>query len=68
MVPKLAFQFFQYLLDNKTKITLHNKQTNKQTKNKLEFKGEHLGRVDWERNSAEQDGRGQASKDLEVGL
>lgn len=23
MVPKLAFQFFQYLLDNKTKITLH---------------------------------------------
>ena len=35
---------------------------------KLEVWGEHLGRVDWERNSAEQDGGGQASKDLEVGL
>ena len=34
----------------------------------MEVKGEHLGRVDWERNSAEQDGRGQASKALEVGL
>ena len=34
----------------------------------MEVKGEHLGRVDWERNSTEQDGRGQASKALEVGL
>ena len=52
-------------MKKRTKMILHNK---KKKKHNLGVWGKHSGRLDWERNSAEQDGRDRARRGPEVGL